>query len=418
MLNNRILAVIKRELREKLASKAFIIMTLLMPILMLGLGGLSSLFVQMGSTTYLTVVTENKNLTDNFKSVMDKYDFVKDGTYKIDYETMPKEQFKDYLASIKKKILDEKISAVLYVPETAFKDKKIEYYAKTPNLSISEKLNQPINKILVNSYFQGKLTPEELNFASGGVDFKGYTVTEKAEVKDQSYGNLILAYVFMFLLFLGMIQMGAFTMQSVIEEKNNRIVEILLSSLSPTELLTGKIIGSSITGLIQMAIWLTPVVLISSGTLFMLPAQFTISITTLQLVYLLITFLFGLLIFTGLYAVLGSIFDNPQDAQQGQFPVMMLIMIPYFLAINLLQNPTSQFAVIASFFPFANIILMPVRFAIVEIPMWHLLVSVIVNILTLYFVAWFAGKIYRIGILRTGTKPKWSEVIKWIKYKY
>lgn len=418
MLNNRVIAIIKRELREKIASKAFIFITLLMPILIIGMGAMSSLFMNMGGTTYLNIVTEDQGLTDNFKKEFEDYDFVKDGSFKVQYSTMPKEQFKDYLASVKKSILDEKITAVLYVPVSAYKNKQIEYYAKTANISLSEKLNKPINKILVNSYFKGKLSADELSFASGGVDFKGFTVTEKAEVKDQSYGNLILAYLFMFFLFMGVIQMGAFTMQSVIEEKNNRIVEILLSSVSPTELLTGKIIGATITGLIQMIIWLTPVVLLSSGALFMLPANFAITINPVQIIYLLITLAFGLLIFTGLYALVGSIFDNPQDAQQGMFPVMMLIMIPYFLAINLIQNPTSQFAMMASFFPFANIILMPVRFAIIDIPLWHLAVSVLVNLATLYCVAWLAGKIYRIGILRTGTKPKWSEVIKWIKYKY
>jgi ABC-2 type transport system permease protein len=119
-----------------------------------------------------------------------------------------------------------------------------------------------------------------------------------------------------------------------------------------------------------------------------------------------------------LFATVGAIFDNPQDAQSGLWPVMMLIIIPFFIAISMMENPNSGIAKIASFVPFANIIVMPARMTIAEVPLFHLIISIFISIATLFAIFPLAGKIYRVGILRTGKKPKWSEVVKWIKYKY
>ncbi len=418
MFNNRVIAIIKRELREKLSSKSFIIMTILMPLLIVAMGAIPTLIMQMGSgTTNLQIISEEQSLGEAFQKELGNYEFVKDGSYKIEYFTMSKEEYKKHLETVKPKILDESINALIYIPVSSHKDKVIEYYAKTPNISISEKLNRPFNKILVNSYFNNKLTEEELAFAGKGVDFKGFTVSEGAGVKEESYGNLVLSYIVTILLFMGLMQIGSMTMQSVIEEKSNRIVEIILSSMKPQELLGGKIIGASITGLAQMIIWLSPVVLLASGTLFALPKDFSVTLSTFQLGYILLNFLFGLVIFTGLFAMVGSIFDSPQDAQQGVFPVMLLLLIPYMISFTLIQNPTSSLGVITSMLPITNIIIMPVRFTIIEVPLWNLAIPIIVNIITIYFVIWFAGKIYRVGILKTGKKPKWSEVIKWLKEK-
>ncbi len=329
-----------------------------------------------------------------------------------------------------------------------------------------------INKTLIDQYFHNKtLSKEELDFARLGVDFTGFKVSEDEGIKEEGYGNLVLAYLFTFLLYISLLMIGQMTMQSVIEEKNNRIVEVVLSSVSPTELMTGKILGATLTGIIQMAIWLSPVILLMSTTIFVLPKELLFSININVIIYMLINFLIGLLTFIGLFAMLGAIFDNPQDASSGTLPVMMLIIIPFFIALSMMEDPNKPIAEIASLFPFASIIVMPARMTLVGVPTLHLILAVVINILTfialsmmedpnkpiaeiaslfpfasiivmparmtlvgvptlhlilavviniLTFIAIFpiAGKIYRIGILRTGKKPKWSEVFKWLRYKY
>lgn len=419
MFNRRVLAVIKRELREKLMSKAFIFMTLLMPLLMFGMIGIQALIMTYeGGETTLKIVSESADLTQRFQEEFKAYDFVKEGKYKIEYLTMDKPQFDSYLKSVNKDIFDEKISAVLFVGLASLKDKKVEYYAKTPNPSITEKLNRPINKILVNSYFAGRMSFEELQFAAQGVDFTGFKITEKEGIKEESYGNIALSYIFTFMLYMSLLIMGTMTMQSVIEEKNNRIVEIILSSVSPKELLSGKIIGSVITAFFQMVIWLSPIILVASTTIFALPKEMTLDVSFFHFGYLLMNFVFGLFIYTGLFAMVGSIFDNAQDAQQGVWPIMFLILIPFFISFSMIRNPSSPLAEISSMLPFASIIVMPARLTIADVPMWQVALSIIVNLGTVFAIAPLAGKIYRIGILRTGTKPKWAEVIKWLRYKY
>jgi len=116
--------------------------------------------------------------------------------------------------------------------------------------------------------------------------------------------------------------------------------------------------------------------------------------------------------------MIGSIFENSQEAQSGMWPILMLILIPFFIAMSMMKNPTSPIAIVASMFPFANIIVMPARMTLVDVPIWQFVLSIAVGILTIIALFPLAGKIFRIGILRTGKKPSWGEVIKWLKYKY
>jgi ABC-2 type transport system permease protein len=164
-----------------------------------------------------------------------------------------------------------------------------------------------------------------------------------------------------------------------------------------------------------MAIWLSPIMLLISTSFFMLPPEFTLSITPATLFYFLLNFFIGLVTFLGLFASIGAIFDNDQDAQSGIWPVMMLIIIPFFISFSMTNNPENSLATISSMFPFASIIVMPARMTLIAVPVWQLILSIVVNLAVILAIFPIAGKIYRIGILMTGKKPKWSEVIKWLK---
>ena len=173
----------------------------------------------------------------------------------------------------------------------------------------------------VEKYFKSKNIPvEELKYARLSVDISSFKITKGEEIKEEGYGNLILSYLFSFLLYLSLIMMGSMVMQTVIQEKSNRIVEVLLSSVTSTELMVGKILGAAITGLLQMIIWISPIILVASTTWFVLPENLTIDITFMQVAYLLFNFFLGLLIFVGLFATVGSIFEDPQDAKSGMWP--------------------------------------------------------------------------------------------------
>lgn len=422
MFNYRIIGILKRELQEKLLSKAFIIMTISIPLLMLVFIGLQTLIFSYDGdkNTKLELITESDSLTQSFKEEFEQLPFVKNNYYSFKYLTKSNTELKDYLEERKNDLIDEKLSGIIFISDSTLTSKKPAYYSKTPNnLTITQKLSGHINKVLVNNYFKDKdLSEMDLDFARNRVDFNGFKVSKDKDIEEEGYGGLVLSYLFTFLLYISLIMMGQMTMQSVMEEKNSRIVEVLLSSVSSKELMSGKILGASITGVAQMAVWLIPVILVSFTTIFALPSDFNVSISLGQVFYLLFNFFLGLVTFLGLFAMIGSIFENAQEAQSGMWPIMMLIIIPFFIAMSLVQNPANPIAMVASMFPFANIIVMPARMTIADIPVWQFVLSIIVSFITIIAIFPVAGKIFRVGILRTGKKPKWSEVVKWLKYKY
>lgn len=420
MFNYRVLAVIKRELKEKLMSKTFIFMTILLPLIMFGGIGIQLLLQRDEGKSTIDLVTESHSLTESFQTELLSSDLVEDGKYTFTFYTMNRDDLKGFLNKKKKTLLDGDLTGIVFVSESAMRDKKIEYYSKTPtNPSLSRRLGVPLNKVLIDSYFHNRsLSPEELNFARKGIDFAGFKVSKEEKISEAAVGNLVLSFVFSLLLYLSLIMTGQLMLQSVIEEKSNRIVEVIISSVSPTELMTGKILGSAITAMIQMVIWLSPIILIITTTFFVLPAELVISITMNHILFLLLNFAIGLILYLSLFGMMGSIFDNPQDAQSGMWPIMLLIMIPFFIAISMMQNPNSPIANVTSLLPIFSIMVMPIKMTVVEVPLWQLIICLVLNTAAIFLIFPIAGKIYRVGILRTGKKPKWSEVIKWLKYKY
>jgi ABC-2 type transport system permease protein len=421
MFNYRILAVIKRELKEKLFSKAFIIMTLMVPGLMFVIFGVQALlFTTESKGLKFDLIVEDSATLPEFQKEFTQTDFVTKKHYIFNYSSMSRADLKTYLQSKKQQIMDEKLTGIIFIPATALKDKKVEYYSKTPsNISLSREIEKPINKACLNIFFKDKsMSKEDIDFARKGIDIAGFKVSKEEKIAEEGYGNIIVAYALSFLLYFSLLMMGQMTMQSVIEEKGSKIVEVILSSVSAKELMTGKILGASITGVAQMGVWLITIFAFSSSALMALPPDLTLNFKPDLLIYVLINFFIGLVLFISLFATVGAIFDNAQDATSGYMPIMMLIMIPFFIAMSMMENPNKPYIEIASLFPFASIIVMPARMALVDVPLWQQILAALINIAAIFAIFPAAGKIYRIGILRTGKKPKWSEVIKWLKYKY
>jgi len=421
MINYRVLAVIKRELKERLFSKTFIVMTLLIPGLIVIMFGIQALLYSTESKNLkFELITENPDLISKFENEFSHESFVTNKNYKFIYSSMSREMFNEYLKKKRQEIAEEKLTGIIFIPATALKDKKIEYYSKSPqNISLSRELEGPINKVLIDSYFMNRtLTQEELDFARRGIDFAAFKVSKDENIQEEGYGNVVLAYAFTFLLYISLLLVGQMTMQSVIEEKSNRIVEVILSSVSSRELMTGKILGASITGVVQMGIWLLTIMAAASSAWYTLPEDIVLNVKPDVVIYVLTNFFIGLILFISLFATVGAIFDNPQDASSGTTPIIMLIIIPFFISMSIMENPNKPYAEIASLFPFASVIVMPARMSLIDVPLWQLIASVVINILTIILIFPIAGKIYHVGILRTGKKPKWSEVIKWLRYQY
>jgi ABC-2 type transport system permease protein len=421
MFNRRTLAIIKRELKTKLLSKSFIIMTILVPVFMFGLIGVQVLIYSVSEeeNPSLIMVSETENISKRLKNEFDEYAEVKLGNYKIAYETLDSSLFAKRLNDLKDDLLNEKLTGIVYTPEEALINKNVRYYSSNPsNRALFDKIRAGINKALINIYFEDKqLSREDVEFARDNVEITGFRVTKDEKVEEEGYGNLIALFLFSLLLYMALIFSGQSTMLSVVEEKSSRIVEVLLSSASSTELMAGKVIGTVITEVIQMTIWLLPIVMLVSTSWFVLPTEFMLQLDMGYILYFLINYTIALLTFVGLFATVGAIFDNPQDAQSGVWPIMILVIIPFLIAMSLQSNPQSSVAKITSLLPFTSLIVMPARFTLVDVPVWELALSFAINLAVLFAIFPMAGRIYRVGVLVTGKKPKWSEVRKWLVMK-
>ena len=240
MFNYRIIGLLKRELQEKLLSKAFIIMTLSIPLLMVLIFGFQALIFSYSGdeNTKLELITESPELTEIFKSEFEDLPFIKNKYYSFEYLTKNKEELKNYLEEKRTDLVDERLNGIIFISDSAKGNKNVEYYSKTPkNSTVTQKLRGYINEVLVDNYFRGKdLSENDLKFARSRIDFTEFKVTSDKDIEEEGYGGLILSYLFTFLLYLSLIMMGQMTMQSVMEEKNSRVVEVFLSSVNSKEL--------------------------------------------------------------------------------------------------------------------------------------------------------------------------------------
>lgn len=419
---NKTLTVIKRELKDKLLSRTFVIMTLLLPVFMFGILGFQTFLLSRDTDegTKIEVVSENQELLENIRSSFMERTFIKNGYYEVSYSIKDRAELEEYLETKRNDLISDKITGIIFVPDSALINKNVEYYSKNPNnRAMFDKLRDLINTGLIETYFEGKdFSEEEIAFAGMWVGFDTYRVSTDEGVEEEGVGNLIASFLFTFLLYFSLIFLGTMMMRAVVEEKTSKIVEVLLSSCSTKDLMTGKILGTGITGVVQMFIWLLPVMVVITTSVFTLPSGFEIKISMGMIGYFLINYFIGLLTFLGLFATVGAIFDNDQDAQSGIWPIMMLIMIPFFIAITAQNNPDNALIQATSLIPFSSIIVMPARMTLVEVPVWQFALAIVINIATFFGIFILAGKIYRVGILRTGKKPSWGEVVKWFKYKY
>jgi ABC-2 type transport system permease protein len=233
------------------------------------------------------------------------------------------------------------------------------------------------------------------------------------------------AYIGSFVLYMVILLYAVAVMRSVLEEKTSRIVEVIVSSLDPWQLMLGKILGVGAVGLTQLGAWA-----IGGAALAVvgLPALLTarpelgqLATLTSQLPgprffgYFMIFFLSGYFIYSALYAAVGAMCNTDEEAQQAQFPVMILIIIPVIALVGVIENPNSTLSVTLSLIPFFSPFLMFARAAGGAAPAWQVALSIVLMWLTVLAVAWMAGRIYRVGILMTGKRPGIGELLRWLR---
>lgn len=423
MFNRRTVSVMKREIRAQVMSKTFIFMTVLMPIIILGVMGLQAFLVSYESKdrVSLLIAEESPFINAELQQQLADRPFVRSGQYDISYATLARREFDAFLDDNREQLIDGTITALVFIPDSARINKRVLFYSSNPgNFDLISKVSGEIDDILVKQYFADKnIDTQDLAFVQKRTSFQQNRVSRQG-IEQEGFGNKIVAFAFTFLLMLSVLVIGQQLMIAVNEEKTSRVIEILLSSVNPKELMAGKILGTTFTGLLQMFIWMLPFAILAVGA-FGAAAAFldlNLQIKFTHLLYFFLNYLIGLVTFLSMFAAFGSIFENQQDAQSGIWPLMLLIMVPFYITFSMVKNPANVIAEVSSMLPFASIMVMPARMALIEVPLWQVLLAIAVNGITLFFILRVVGRIYRVGILMTGKRPTWPEVYKWLRYEY
>ena len=436
---NHLPLIIKREYFTKVKNKSFVIMTFLSPLIMIAL---------IAVVAYLSQLNNDKQRTI---SILDETGYLKDvfqNTDNTTYTNLSGLAFDDAIALVKEK----KDYGLLYIAKVdsvnVFADNVKFYSEDSPSISIMTGLEQKIEKRLREMKLQKDgVTIAQIEASKTNIDIQQESFDGEKSSKIDNLVKLAFGGAAGYLLFMFIIIYGNMIMRSVIEEKTSRIIEVIISSVKPIQLMMGKIIGTSLAGITQFVIWviLGGVLMMIVSTIFGIdltqvktPQQEMVNqaiqaegaqamaenlitaIGHLPMTNLIIAFMFffigGYLLYSSLYAAIGAAVDNETDTQQFMLPILMpLILAVYVGVFTVIEDPHGTVSTVFSFIPLTSPVVMLMRIPF-GVPLWQQGLSLLLLIGTFILAVWFAAKIYRVGILMYGKKPTYKELFKWLKY--
>jgi len=442
---NKVLLIIRREYLSRVKKKSFIIMTFLTPLLIAGIYGLIGYFTYKGikdTHDKVAVVSTNKTLTE--KLATDK---------NIEYFYVDKS-----LDEMKKSIKNSDYDYLLYLPEFSLTQPKgVELFgAKQAGLSLSNRISRDLEELIRNQKLkESGISQQDLDQLKTSVNIETKKIaTETGKEESSSAGaSTIIAFIAGVLMFMFIMLYGIQVMRGVIEEKTSRIIEVMISSVKPFQLMMGKIIGIALVGLTQFVLWIVLTLTISTvavsffvnkddaqkiatssqsgsqistGTQVVQAPQGPIvdiqkSLAGLEFGKIITVFIFffigGYLFYSALYAAIGSAVDSETETQQFMMPVMMPLLLGYALSLSVITNdPYGNIAFWLSMIPFTSPIAMVVRLPY-GVPNWELALSMVILVVGFIGTVWVASRIYRVGILMYGKKTTFKEMFKWFSYK-
>jgi ABC-2 type transport system permease protein len=422
----KILAVIRREYLQIVKTKGFIIGTVLGPVII-------SLFILIPMAVSLMDIEKQETLGvidmqgDVFTDLDEALNVkLKDGRRRFVLERYRVEgDMENLREGLNQKILNEELSGYIVIPEDVESGGQAEFVSQhVSDFDKIGRIQEALNSVVVAKRLQkAGLDPGEVSGYMRRVNFSTKKVTERG-LEEETGGTFIISYILVLILYMTLIFYGQAILRGVLQEKTSRVVEIVLSSLKPFQLMAGKILGIAAVGLTQYAIWVLFGLGLTrfSGSLmsgiFPQAQGFNIpSIPAYIFVYFILFFLLGYFLYATLYAAIGSMVNSEQESQQLAGPVTMVLVIPILLMVFVMRSPDSTVAVVLSLIPFFSPILMLMRVTTLLPPFIEIFASIVLMLLTIVFMIWLTSKIYRVGLLMYGKRPGFKEIIKWVKYR-
>ena len=432
--------IIKREFIAKVRNKSFIVMTFLSPLLFVGIAMFVGYLSSMKADTKQIAIHDetgqfvNEFLTKNKNS--EEYNY-------LDVSAID-------LPTLKKSIEDEAYEGVLFIPKAknnASLENEIQFISnESPSISFIEKTQDVIAKKMTLANLEAAhLDTLAIQQAEAKVVINLKKASGEQSLKGLNEIKIAIGGAFGYLIMMFIIIYGNMVMRSVIEEKTNRIIEIIISSVKPFQLMMGKIIGTSLAGILQFFIWaIIGLSLLFSASVFLganvgatnqIPPEmmqsaqqemattaqmYVAEILNLPIAAILscfvIYFIGGYFLYSSFYAAIGAAVDNETDSQQFLLPIIMPLVLGVYIGFfTVVNDPHGTVATVFSMVPLTSPIVMLMRIPF-GVPLWQIALSITLLFATFFLVVWFASKIYRVGILMYGKKPTWKELYRWLQY--
>ncbi|HKI88133.1 MAG TPA: ABC transporter permease [Draconibacterium sp.] len=444
---NKTLLILKQEYLKRVKKKSFIVLTLLVPFLFIGMFALI-IFLSVNEDK------EERNIAVYDQSNLFLGELSQEGYTK--YHFVPKEEYEKLKSNLK----ESGFYALLYIPGDIYSNSSAQLISeKQVPIELTEQIQRKLSRFIENDKRQ-KVIDEigipdldaRLATTKTNIRLNTLKISETGKTqKSSSTVAFIASYGMGFIIYFFVFMYGAMVMRSVMEEKKSRIIEVIISSVKPHQLMAGKIIGTALVGLTQVAIW----VVLGVVTLAVVQGFFTPEaaqhvgqslmesqqqmnpavmqaadqnkvtemlemIGNLNLPLILFSFVFyflvGYLLYSSLLGAVGAAVDNDEDSQQMVFPITFPLILSIMLLFPIARNPEGPVAFWGSIIPFTSPVAMLARVPY-GIPAWELILSMFLLVLTTVGAIWAAAKIYRIGILMYGKKVNLKELIKWLRYK-
>jgi ABC-2 type transport system permease protein len=421
-------AVVRREYIERVRTKAFWIATLLIPILFLGYVAIQiALSRKTGGQRQLVVVDMTGKLyaplAEELAATEAKQKKEPSGSAGPHWSLVERPLAGDLGATkeaLRKEVLDKKISGYLILEPAKLEKESVEYYSTTVSDFIAlTQLQSALSRIWIRQKMAARGLPADLAAElEKRIDLKPFKVTEKGTAEEKGAG-VLAAIVFLILLYSTFFMYGYQVMRGVIEEKSNRIVEIIVASVRPTELMVGKIVGIGLVGLTQYFVWSLVAMNLSLPAIAGMMSSGDLGVPRIpisMLGYFMLFFILGYFLYASVYTMIAAPFNTDQEAQQLAMIPMIMIVGGIAVYPAVMNNPAGNVALFFSLFPFTASLIMFLRTAVSEPPAWQILLSIVIMLSTTAGLAWFAGRIYRVGILMYGKKPTIPEIIRWARY--
>jgi ABC-2 type transport system permease protein len=439
----KLLAVVKREYIQRVRTKFFVVATILGPVLMAGFTIVPALMfsIKAGGPTRLAIVDQTGRMYGRVVRELTSARQTREDNENADPEPQvgsrnPKEQANQAGKLIKPNFVIEEVrldnrsldqarkelenriqnrdlDGYVVLPPNLLKDEQPEFRARnTADLFTKGSVESAVNRAVRGQRLvENGISEKAVETASAPVSLKTIGATGQESKGDASF---FFVFGIGLLIYMSVLLYGQFVLGAVIEEKETRIAEILFSSMRSFPLMMGKLIGVSLVALTQLGIWAMAFLIFSlwaaGGSSITLP-----HIPPMLFVWFLVFFLMGYFIYATVYAVVGSMVTTTQEGGQLALPVVLLLVAGFYLSFNIIRSPSSSLAFWASMFPFFAPITMLVRIVTETPPLWQILLSLGIGVVTIIGLIWVASRIYRVGMLMYGKKATIPEVCRWVR---